>query len=1141
MIEAQSPMQQAFVWLATAEWGDAACRMSCQSTGSASNDERSLRHRVELLAILLDILPRRYRSEIESIVQMWCKHFPAAPSVSIDELREVTHRWLRSRKQQRVKVPNYFATAVSIAHPGGQAIPEPFKVLSSSVSHFSAGSEHQCVYGLQTWFEQLHRKQSWTHIPSVVPGDKPVPIHEMFVELFLQTDLGHEEEPRTAVARTLQRCVIVGAPGSGKSTLVQWLAHTIAESGIGDFDVPVVIKLKDYAQALAKQPDLSPLEFFFASLGRQDLDSFAASAWLRHVLRDQNRVLLMCDGWDEVPVAQRANLREQLERESDVFVTLITSRPAGLPQSLRDREDVDFYRIGKLSNRSMVQLTKNIVASRLSQTNQSVPDAKQIVAGIRSSAELRTLAKTPLFLGQIVHVFADAVSGKAVPSATDVIAQLVAWMRKHPQFSGDHNNEIKLQHLQALSLFSHKQVFEHQREHALFHEIELQQATATVGVSESALFASRLLNRGNAMIDEYQFSDQAFQSYFAALRVAELDDVSLQNALFDQAIQSQNRSPILNHAAVLSEPFRNVCLERTKHWLRNGDAFHQILLRLAKLAVVSRHAQQRANPNDSMSDWSNMIELIRNKLWHSTEESCNPNATRVYVETLAELDPAFLIWKSTSNHNLDEFVLQLIRRYVPHDACGNLDSATPAVTQSSSHEGNGSTTKHHSEAPFCDTLSPIQRDGVLRQLAAFPANHPVVKHGIQTLAGQPVCDGANVLLDISSVTELPDDLRAKAIEISLHSADRSLIDSPVDEIQLEQAPRTQSALLRLAIERGIALDLNWLERQIIEDASQQLRSLRLRAYFSSMMMRSPEQRQQMSRFLNDLTLSALHTDHDNLRGLLAEYFRPNWEREFALWFDYRVATAVMNRVVRFTKTPELHDIDSVLFAARILVAVPGEGKRVHLNKVLDAALGLVSPRSSRHASDDALMKGERFATSIAKCLVEVAPGILLRYEPSCRPVQNALQDAALAKGWLIFKDRIVDRDGVEIAVRSDVLPSQNCCAAADADVIDEIVHDLPPRQRDDFLSYWHMVSEGDADYALTEREQVHEAICTLMASDLNTDLSERLWSCYQEGKPPSFASWKKNLARVVQRYENRPELLAHLQQLGLGIHKRKPR
>ncbi|WP_442507302.1 NACHT domain-containing protein [Novipirellula sp. SH528] len=1137
MIEAQSPMQQAFVWLATAEWGDAACRMWCQSTSAGSIDERSLRHRVESLAILLDILPRRYRSEIESIVQMWCKHFPAAPSVSIDELREVTRRWLRLRKRKPAKVPNYFAAAVSIAQPGGQTIPEQFKVPSSSVTHLPTGSEHQCVYGLQTWFEQLHRKQCWTHIPSVVPGDKPVPIHEMFVELFLQTDLGYEEDPRTAVTRTLQRCVIVGAPGSGKSTLVQWLAHTIAESGIGDFDVPVVIKLKDYAQALAKQPDLSPLEFFFTSLGRQDLDPSAASAWLRHVSRDQNRVLLMCDGWDEVPAAQRANLREQLERESDVFVTLITSRPAGLPQSLRVREDVDFYRIGELKNRSMVQLTKNIFASRLSQTHQRVPDATQAVARIQSSAELRTLAKTPLFLGQIVHVFADAASSNTIPLATGVIAQLVAWMRKYPQFSGDHANEIKLQHLQALSLFSHKQVFEHQREHALFHEIDVQQATATIGVSESAIFSSRLLNRGNAMIDEYQFSDQAFQSYFAALRVAELDDVSLQNALFDQAIQSQNRSQILNHAAVLSEPFRNVCLERTKHWLRSGDAFHQILLRLAKLAIVSRHAQRSANPNDSLSDWSSMIELIRNKLWHSTEESCNPNATRMYVETLAELDPAFLIWKTTSNHNLDEFVLQLIRRYVPHDACCNLDSATPTDSQSPSHEGNGSATKQHGDAP----LRPIQRDGVLRQLAAFPANYPVVKHGIETLAGQPVCDGANVLMEIASVGELHDDLRAKAIEISLQSADRSLVDFLVDEIQLEQGSRTQSALLRLAIEREIALDLNWLERQIIKDASQELRSLRLHAYFSSMVMRSPEQRQQMSRFLNDLTLSALQSDHNHLRGLLAEYFRPDWEREFALWFDYRVATAVMNRVVRFTKTPELHDIDSVLFAARILVAVPGEGKRVHLNKVLDAALGLVSPRSSRHASDDALMKGERFATSIAKCLVEVAPGILLRYEPSCRPVQNALQDAALAKGWLIFKDRILDKDGIEIAVRSDVLPSLNCCAAADADVIDEIVQDLPPRQRDDFLSYWHMVSEGDADYALTEREQVHEAICTLMASDLNTDLSERLWSCYQEGKPPSFASWKKNLARVVQRYEDRPELLAHLQQLGLGIHKRKPR
>ncbi|GAA5510577.1 NACHT domain-containing protein [Novipirellula caenicola] len=1207
MIDAPAPLKKAFALLANAEMEGDPSELAERSPWQEHDWDKSSRcgnetethfcYRVESLAILLGIIPRRCRLEMKSIAEMWCVEFSDRQRVGLDELRRVTRRWLRQRDRRTATIPSFLATAVSIAQSSCRTRGTTTVIdanhdaqLPSPAGHparvpCATEGEQDCVYGLQRWFDHLHRKQSWTHIPSVVPGDKPVPIDEMFVELELYEDrsdendkhlgvepdntqihrsvsqinpsqqrgvdamnwrapspIGLAQDIRTIVARTLDRCVIVGGPGSGKSTLIQWLAHTIAESSMGEFDVPIVIKLKDYAQAITEQPELSPLQFFFASLDAEDIDTKAASRWLRHVSDDRDRVLLMCDGWDEVPAAQRDSVREQLEYESDHFVTLITSRPAGLPQSLRDREHVDFYRIGKLRTHQMNELANNLIRSRYPKSHPRRDDAKQIIDQIRSLDDLHGLAQYPLFLGQILHVFLDAYHIPSGLSSTKVIAQLVAWMQKRPHFSGNASAVITQQHLQALSRFAYNRRFGHQREHAQFHETELQRATAAFGVSESAILASRLLDRGSEMIDEYHFVDPAFSTYFAALQVAEMEDIDAQSSLFDHAIQSEHRVSVLYHAVLLSERFRNVALERTQHWLRHGDAFQQILLRLAKLAVVSRDAQRNTHQNDStLIEWSRMITPIRNHLWRLTQQSGDPNARRMYVETLAALDPGFLHWKSRSRDVLDDFLLRLIRRLVPDPVGLSTSSSRGVMPSHALHESQSPAAIVHCCVACTESFGSLQREQWIRRLAVLRADHPDAKRCIESLAGHPVDQGANVVMGIAMERNLPDELRVKAIEISMHSADREVAQSLVNQIDDEQSPLLQSSLLRLAITRQILLDLDWLECQIRNDTSNALRLLRLQAYCGTAAGRTAEERQRMGRFLSELTLSALKHGEVSLTELLLQHFRLDGDQELSCWIDHRVVAAAIDCLIHFIHSPPRQPIHAVSLSANVLASAPCEGNRVHLNKALDTALSMLSSDDADSRSDDDSIRWERSAKFIADCLVKVDPGSLLRYEASCRPVQHALQDAVFKRGWLIFNDRILDNDGIEIAVRTDAWTPLDQGSLADADVIDEIVHDLPPRQRNDFLSYWHMVSVGDADYALTERERVHEAICTLMASDLNTELSERLWSCYQEGRPPSFASWKKNLARVVQRFEDRPEVLAHLQQLGLGIHKRKPR
>ena len=72
------------------------------------------------------------------------------------------------------------------------------------------------------------------------------------------------------------------------------------------------------------------------------------------------RVLLLLDGWDEVPADVRESIRTGLLDEARDFITLITSRPSGVPQALRDAGGGHMYELAGLSTRAMEDLAAAI-------------------------------------------------------------------------------------------------------------------------------------------------------------------------------------------------------------------------------------------------------------------------------------------------------------------------------------------------------------------------------------------------------------------------------------------------------------------------------------------------------------------------------------------------------------------------------------------------------------------------------------------------------------------------------------------------------------------------------------------------------------------------------------------------------------
>ncbi|MER5634761.1 NACHT domain-containing protein [Streptomyces nitrosporeus] len=132
-----------------------------------------------------------------------------------------------------------------------------------------------------------------------------------------------------------ERMLLRGSAGSGKSTLVQWLALNAARrtftDGLGDWNrcVPFVLRLR----AFTAQGTLPTPEEFLRAAGIP-LHGSAPSGWVDTLL-GAGRGLILVDGVDEVPM----RLRHRTEKWLKDLITaypkaryVVTTRPSAVPE-----------------------------------------------------------------------------------------------------------------------------------------------------------------------------------------------------------------------------------------------------------------------------------------------------------------------------------------------------------------------------------------------------------------------------------------------------------------------------------------------------------------------------------------------------------------------------------------------------------------------------------------------------------------------------------------------------------------------------------------------------------------------------------------------------------------------------------------
>ncbi|MBV6625790.1 MAG: HEAT repeat domain-containing protein, partial [Rivularia sp. (in: Bacteria)] len=204
-----------------------------------------------------------------------------------------------------------------------------------------------------------------------------------------------------------KKIVLLGAPGSGKTTLMNYLALKIAqikledlglnENNINPNSIPIFIRIRE----LAQQDKVDILEFVeeFAAKNLQitDLPNGCFKHWL-----EQGEVVIFLDGLDEVAQEnQQVKIVQHIESFLQEFPrnqVIITSRPAGYERGYFRVDGFPHYEIQAFDDRKIKAFISKWYKNRCEDEIEASRQTKYLETAIQKQDRIKALARNPLLL-----------------------------------------------------------------------------------------------------------------------------------------------------------------------------------------------------------------------------------------------------------------------------------------------------------------------------------------------------------------------------------------------------------------------------------------------------------------------------------------------------------------------------------------------------------------------------------------------------------------------------------------------------------------------------------------------------------------------------------------------------------------------
>ena len=368
---------------------------------------------------------------------------------------------------------------------------------------------------------------------------RPLEMREIYVSLkaFKASDRSLIEAENAV--QKYRRLVVKGAPGSGKSMLLKYLALSYSEGrfkNLSDRPVPILLELNRLNEANLTVEKLE--QHLVEVCDRHNFPK--ANRFISQGLKD-GRLLLLLDGLDEVSSGVRSSvvrcLKDFLELENyKKCRVIITCRTAVYHNEFVDNTE-ETLEIDEFSDQQMRRF--------LQAWKSEMPPEKsveQLIQNLRAKPKIMALARNPLLLTIIAYLYTDTPfvlphsRAEFYTQATNVLLELRDQERNIPnQYSGVNKRRV----LQHLALYAQNSTNRQQQDRRSLLDSEVWEQVKQVLPSlnlepkEANSIVDEIVKRSGLLLridggQRYYFPHLTLQEYFVAAALTNRQDELIQ-------------------------------------------------------------------------------------------------------------------------------------------------------------------------------------------------------------------------------------------------------------------------------------------------------------------------------------------------------------------------------------------------------------------------------------------------------------------------------------------------------------------------------------------------------------------------------------------------------------------------------------
>ena len=353
-----------------------------------------------------------------------------------------------------------------------------------------------------------------------------------------------EQVPGLKAVERYAKLMVLGKPGAGKTTFLQYLAVQCNQGHFQANRVPVFIRLKNFAEDAQDEGNFSILDYINQEFSRSGASQPEVETLLNH-----GSVLMLLDGLDEVPEAVSDEVIKQIRKFSDKYYKnqlIITCRIAAQEYRFRGFTEVEIAdfkpaQIETFAKKWFVAVARNSPESGLKKASLFLEQME-----LPENQPIRELAATPVLLNLTCLVFQAKAEFPAKRS--DLYKQgldllLIRWDEARGIRRDDIYRNLALPH--KLQLLSQLAAITFEQGDYFFEENTLQlliadylrtlpstQSDPATLEQDSAAVLKSIEAQHGLLVERarriYSFSHLTFQEYFTARAIVAGSEASLQ-------------------------------------------------------------------------------------------------------------------------------------------------------------------------------------------------------------------------------------------------------------------------------------------------------------------------------------------------------------------------------------------------------------------------------------------------------------------------------------------------------------------------------------------------------------------------------------------------------------------------------------